>query len=82
MLIRGVQKVNDVQKVCKEACCCRVVTQNNETREGKCAVKCKMEMSGVYSRFVGCLVALLISFWLNFLFFDIFSDFCMVNLLA
>ena len=35
-----VQRVNDVQKVCKEACCCRVVTQNNEKGAGKCVVKC------------------------------------------
>ena len=84
MLIRGVEfkRVNDVQKVCKEACCCRGITQNNEKRAGKCAVKCKMEMSGVYSRFVCC--------WLlccavldKFSFFCvIFSDFSMVNLLA
>ena len=45
-----VQRVNDDKKVSKEACCCRVVTQNNEKRAGKCGVKCKMEMSGVYSR--------------------------------
>ena len=47
---RGVEfkRLNDVQKGCKEACCCRGITQNNEKRAGKCAVKCKMEMSGVY----------------------------------
>ena len=35
-----VQRVNDVQKVCKEACCCRGVTYNNEGGAGKCGVKC------------------------------------------
>ena len=63
-----VQRVNDDKKVSKEACCCRVVTQNNEKRAGKCGVKCKMEMSGVYSRFVGCWL-LVVQFLDNFSFF-------------
>jgi len=59
-----VQRVNDVQKVCKEACCCRGIIHNNEKGAGKCGVKCKMEMSGVYSRFVG-----FVEFLDNFSFF-------------
>ena len=67
---RGVEfkRLNDVQKGCKEACCCRGITQNNEKRAGKCAVKCKMEMSGVYSRFVGCWL-LVVQFLDKFSFF-------------
>ena len=52
-----VQRVNDVQKVCKIACCCHMATQNNERGAGKCAVKCLVEMAGLYSRFgCGCVV--------------------------
>ena len=59
MQVRGVafKRVNDVQKVCKVACCCHMATQNNERGAGKCAVKCLVEMAGLYSRFgCGCVV--------------------------
>ena len=62
-----VQRVNNNKKVCKEACCGRGIIHNNEKRAGKCRVKCMMEMSWVYSRFVGCWLLLVVqNFWIIF----------------
>ena len=52
-----VQRVNDIKKRCKWSCYGYEVNQDNEMGVGKCAVKCLMEMTGVYSRFgCGCVV--------------------------